>query len=31
MTPKLSRREYTDLFGATEGDRVRLGLSLIHI
>ena len=25
MTRELSRREYTDLFGATEGDRLRLG------
>jgi urease subunit alpha len=25
MSRDLSRREYTDLFGATEGDRVRLG------
>jgi urease subunit alpha len=25
MTRELSRKEYTDLFGATEGDRLRLG------
>ncbi|THE66307.1 urease subunit alpha [Salinadaptatus halalkaliphilus] len=25
MSRELSRREYTDLFGATEGDRIRLG------